>query len=82
MRILIYHGKHGDEYMLADTTERLRAALKRLFKMLDEMGCYEGEEYLEDARNGNDQALRFILMSRKDCEYEGWDLEEAIDPCV
>ncbi len=81
MRILIYHGKYGDEYLLADTPARIRAALRRLFKLLDEQGCYEDQPHVEEARNGDDRAIRFILASRKGCEYEDWDLEEVIDPC-
>ena len=41
MRILIYHGKHGDDYYLVDTPERLEAALQRLFQQLDDWGCYD-----------------------------------------
>ena len=34
MQILIYHGKYGDKYWLADTPELLNAALKQLFQRL------------------------------------------------
>ena len=54
MRILVYHGKHEDQYWLADTPERLEAALRRLFTELDELGCYAEDEFrsltLEKAR--------------------------------
>ncbi len=81
MNILIYHGKHGDEYWLADTPERFRAAMRKLFTMLDEDGCYEGEN-VEQARSGDHRFICHLLQSRKDCEYEGWDLEEVSDPCI
>ena len=86
MRILIYHGKHGDEYWLADSSEQLNAAMWRLFTILDEQGCYiEAETHsftLRMARAGNSRCVRSILESRKGCEYEDWDLEEAYDPCT
>ncbi len=82
MNILIYHGKHGDEYWLADTPERFRAAMRKLFTMLDEMGCYEDDPGLEQARNGDHRFICHILQARNRYEYEGWDLEEVSDPCV
>jgi len=86
MRILIYHGKHGKTYWLADSKEQLNAAMWKLFTILDEQGCYAEDEThsftLSMARAGNAQCVRAILESRRDCEYEGWDLEEAVDPCT
>jgi hypothetical protein len=83
MRILIHHGKYGDEYWLADTPERLEAAMRKLFARLDEWGCYEDdEEGIAEARDGDIRAIKWILQRRQDYEYEGWDLEEAIDPCT
>ena len=83
MQILIYHGKYGDEYWLADTPERLEAAMRKLFARLDEWHCYEDdEEGIAEARAGNIRAIKWVLQRRQDYEYEGWDLEEAIDPCT
>jgi hypothetical protein len=79
MTILVYHGKHGDEYYRVDTPERIDAALRQLFTQLDEDGCYEDED-VSKARAGDIGAIRQLLGSRQDCEYESWDIEEAIDP--
>ena len=86
VRILVRHGKHGDQYWLADTPERLEAALRRLFTELDELGCYAEDEtqslMLAKAREGNARCIRYILESRKDREYEDWDMKKACDPCT
>ena len=86
MRILVYHGKHGDQYWLADTPERLEAALRKLFAELDELGCYAEDEIrsltLAKAREGDARCIRHVLESHKRYEYEGWDLEEVYDPCT
>ena len=79
--ILVYHGKYGDEYWLADTPERMDAARRKLFQMLDEQGfCQEHEAHLAEARAGDAKAIRWILEVHRDYEYEGWDLEAAFDP--
>lgn len=86
MQILIYHGKHGDQYWLADTSERLDAAMRKLFTELDELGGYAEDEIrsltLEKAREGDARSIRHVLESRKSREYETWDLGEAVDPCT
>lgn len=83
MTILVYRGKYGREYWLANTDEQLSAALTKLFKRLDEWSCYEDDEDgIAEARAGNFKAIRSILVRHSDYEYEGWDLEEAIDPCT
>ena len=86
MRILVHHGKHGDQHWLADTSERLEAALRRLFTEIDELGCYAEDEFrsltLQKARGGDARCIRYILERRKDREYEDWGLEEAYDPCT
>ena len=83
MKILIYHGKQDDEYWLADTPERLNAALRQLFQRLDDWHCYEdGEAGLAEARAGSRKAIRRILDRHNGWEYECWDLQEATDPCV
>lgn len=83
MRILVYRGKHGQEYWLADTPTRLEAAMRKLFARLDEWSCYEdSEEGIQKARAGDFKAIKWILERRSDCEYEEWNLEEAVDPCT
>jgi len=86
MTILVYHGKHGDEYYLVDTPERMDAALRTLFTQLDEDGCYGDKDEDEDAalirlaRAGDIRIIRRLLNHHRDWEYEGWDIEAAIDP--
>ena len=79
-QILVYHGKHGDEYYLADTPERLTAAKAELFTMLDGQGCYDDNTpHIAQAREGDPQAIAHILGTRRHCEYEAWGLAEATD---
>jgi len=75
--ILVYRGKHGNAYWLADTKTRAAQAREILFERLDEQGCYEIDEegLLEQARAGKADAIEFILESRRGCEYEDWDYE-------
>jgi hypothetical protein len=58
--------------------------VRRLFARLDAQGCYEDIDsswrYAIDS--GDFAALRRLLESRRDCEYEGWDFEEVNDPCT
>lgn len=76
LKILVYRGKHGDQYWLADTPTRSTQAREALFRQLDEMGCYENDENgLEKARAGDVQAIAIILDRRDGCEYEGWSYE-------
>lgn len=78
LKILIYRGKHGDAYWLADTLTRAAQAREALFRQLDEMGCYESDqEKLAEARTGDTEAIEFILECRKGYEYEDWDYEYA-----
>ena len=81
IRILIYHGKHGDQHWVANTAEQAATAREALFRQLDEEGCYEGEdaELLEKAREGNINCIEHILRYRRLCEYEGWDYVVAMD---
>jgi hypothetical protein len=80
MKILVYFGKHGDEYFLVDTPERLEAALRYLFKLFDEWGCYsDDEEDIVEARAGNARAIRWVLERHCDYEYEEWRIETALD---
>jgi len=83
MKILVYHGKYGADYWVVDTPARMNAALKALFNQLDKYGCYEDEDedHLAKARAGDKRAIFGILSSRQCCEYEHWNIVEAIDPC-
>jgi len=83
LRILVYHGKHGDEYWLADTPTRAMQAREILFNRLDEQGFYEFDEdgLLPKARSGDAQAIEIILDSRNGCEYESWHYEDIEVPC-
>lgn len=79
--ILVYHGKHADEYWLVDTPERLEAAQRKLFAQLDEWGCYgDEEEHVAAARAGDIQAIRWVLDIHNRDEYEGWDIVQACNP--
>lgn len=79
-QILVYHGKHGDEYYLADTPERLAAAKAELFTMLDGQGCYDDNTPgINRARDGDPHAIARILCTRRHCEYEAWGLAAATD---
>lgn len=83
MNILVHHGKQDDDYYLANTPARLKAAQRCLFKQFDDAGYYENEDldHLAQARSGNIQAIRGILYSRINGEYESWEIVSAIDPC-
>lgn len=87
MNILIYRGKYGDEYYLVDTPERLDAALRQLFKQLDDSGCYQDGsaracDMLTKARAGDIRYIKAILDSRNGYEYEDWDIIQATDPLL
>lgn len=47
-KILVYRGKHGDEYFDASTKELEESAYRKLFKLLDGNGYYSSE-YSTDA---------------------------------
>jgi hypothetical protein len=79
-RILVYKGKHGDEFWMADTPERTAGAQAALFQMLDEDGFYDYEEdvqLVERARGGYQRPIELILQRRNGFEYESWGYEEA-----
>ena len=61
MKILVYYGKHGDEYWMADTPEQLEAAMRGLFASLDECDYYEDEDHAEKAREGDLETIKCIL---------------------
>ena len=80
MRILVYKGKHGYEYWMADTPERAAGARAELFEMLDQDGCYEygvHDKLLLLAREGCPASIVNILHNRNGYEYETWSYEEA-----
>ena len=82
MKILIYYGKHGNQYWMADTAQRLDGAKRRLFDQLDEMHCYDEAEncnaaMLRAAREGDINIIRQLLNAHNGDEYETWDIVEA-----
>lgn len=34
------------------------------------------------AQSGDAKAAKLLISLRKDCEYEGWNFEEAVDPLI
>jgi len=85
MKILVYHGKYGREYWVVDTQAQMNAALEALFNQLDGYGFYadiEDDDDLAPARAGNLKDIFSILSRRIHCEYERWEIVEAIDPCT
>jgi hypothetical protein len=81
-RILVYHGKQGDQYWLADTPARLDAALRQLFLQLDAEELYEeGERDLAEARAGHSVYIRSLLERHRTREYENWEIAK-VEPCT
>jgi hypothetical protein len=77
--MIAYEGKHGIRYWLADTEEQLCAALKLLFELLDDLGCFSSlDDDLPAARKGDQKAIRRILRTRQ--VNETWEVCYAIDP--
>lgn len=81
VRILVYHGAHGDEYYLANTHEKRAAARQHIFMRLDAAGCYDDDdkELVELARSGSCWAINSLLCQHCDREYERWSYEYALD---
>jgi hypothetical protein len=79
MKILVHPAKYGDRYFLVETQEQLEATFRYLFKMFDAYGYYRDEEHLEEARAGDIRAIKWLLEIHRDCEYEGWDIDEAVE---
>jgi hypothetical protein len=72
--ILVYYGRYEDEYWLADTPAQKEASLRRLFKFLDDLGCYvDDEDFIQEARAGSIHAITQILKIHNRREYESWD---------
>lgn len=85
-RILVYHGKHGNEFWYARTPEETGKAFLALFKLIDEfVKAYvdapaDQQEYIAWARAGQADAAKYILQWRNGYEYEGWSLEMIKTP--
>lgn len=79
MQILIYHGRGGDIYWLADTSFHRTCARKALFNYLDHMGCYDSRAgtMFDEARKGNATAVTMVLEKYRGFEYESWDYAEV-----
>jgi len=84
MKILIYHGKHGDEYFDISTDPLRRCAYRHLFNQLGGEGYYDEPD--PDSRElklfnaavaGDDEGLIMFMRLRKDYDYEGI---EEIEP--
>ena len=82
MKILIWRGKHGDQYFdVADENK----ALKFLFTLIDTDYGYYDPEYMDihnaalykKAKEGDMVALRRFMHTRSDHEYEGWEFENT-----
>jgi len=77
MKILIHHGKHGNEYWNASTNSLRQGAYRALFEQLGEAGYYEGscwthkEELLFNAAmNGSSEACIAFMQLRSGAQYE------------
>lgn len=82
VRVLIYEGKHGDQHFLAHDHDELDRAFLKMFQLMDSQSFYDGDddELIVLARNGDAKAARAICNMRSDYEYEGFRIEEAIEP--
>lgn len=82
MRVLIWHHKHGDYLFNASIKAKEQAAMRAIFKMMDEEGFYFEEEKtrLEQARAGDFAAIAAILHERDQYEYEEWEVVEVNNP--
>ena len=82
MKILVWHGKYGEEYF--DATDENKA-LKFLFNVIDKEYEYYDSEYMspycadlyEKAKAGNMAAIKRFLCERSGHEYEGWAFEDV-----
>lgn len=82
MKILVWYGKHGEEYFVASDE---RKALKFLFTIIDEEYGYYEPEYMdkedvalyEKAKTGNVRDIHRFMLSRNGHEYEGWEFHNA-----
>jgi len=82
MRVLIWRAKHGDYLFNASTKAKEQAAMRAIFKLMDEECYYQGEEKvrLALARAGEPDSIAAILHERDRCEYEEWEIVEVNDP--
>lgn len=77
--ILIYHGKHGNQYWVVDTEARLAHAEWELFQVLDDLGCYDDAEaeeahWVTAARSGSSWCARKLFDAHNSREYECWEI--------
>lgn len=82
MQILIWHHKYDDYIFNANTKAKEQAAMRAIFKMVDDEGLYCDEEKtrLERARAGEHDAIAAILHERRGREFEEWEVVEVNDP--
>lgn len=86
MKILVYHGKHGDEYYDISTDHLRGNAYRKLFDVLGGAGYYDGPdpdseelELFDKAAAGDEEAVVKFMQVRSDLQYEYERLEE-IEP--
>ncbi len=84
IRVLHHKGDHGTRCWITETRAQVNAALRQLFKLLDNDDCYRNiepdlKELLPAARVGDHGAIYRILKARQGYEYEGWRVEHATD---
>jgi hypothetical protein len=89
MKVLIYGNRKEDDTIYdASTPEKEAAAYLRVFKELDEYWqCYgdltvKWKPVYEKAKAGDAEAAKRLMNDRKNYEYEGFRLDEVVDPTV
>jgi len=87
VRILIYHGKHGDEYFNISTDSLRRGAYRHLFDQLGSVGYYDDPdpdstelELFNKATIGDDRSVIKFMQVRNDLGYEYERIEELDVP--
>lgn len=86
MKILVYENLKADPvYWDASIPEKEEAALRCLFKLLDEWECYSDihghhADLYRQARKGRFEAIKQLLYLRRGYVYENYRWGEVIDP--
>lgn len=86
MKILIWHDKYGNHYVLSRSPEEEPRAWLCLFNMIKDAGYYdyglEGDEKTayEGAVKGSAGDAHWLLNMRDGCEYEGISVEYPVVP--
>jgi hypothetical protein len=94
MKILVYKGKHGDQYYDASTPEKELASYAAIFAQLYEWGYYGDDQVEVSTRRGkrefyeiadvlaNQNLAKEVLTTRSSVgyEYEIIEVEHLIDP--